>query len=252
MTDDGPRVVGAERVLTVLRELAQRSGGASLDELSQAVGGSKPTIHRALASLRKMGFARQDERGSYLLGDEFIRLAFANHEERPEYLRIQPALQALAHRFGETVHYAVLDGSSIVYRAKVDPAEGSVRLTSTIGGRNPVHSTACGKLLLSFALTSDDGVRAWARKAELVSRTPRTITDPDRFAAELALIRKRGYATEAEENETGISCLAVPVWLGSPTLPSGAVSVSALTYRTSLDSLVDAVAEIQEIVGTPR
>ncbi|WP_166356163.1 IclR family transcriptional regulator [Phytoactinopolyspora limicola] len=244
------RVVGAERVLVVLRELAGHADGATLDEVSRAVGGSKPTIHRALGALRKVGFARQDERGRYVLGDEFLRLAFAHHEQRPEHVRIRPVLQALASRFGETAHYAVLDRREIVYRAKVDPPTGAVKLTSEIGGRNPAHCTGVGKLLLSHALGSDEAVRVWVHAGgDLPRRTANTITRADAFVAELTRIRERGYAVDDEENEDGVACVAVPVWLGSPSVPSGAVSVSAIAYRTPLRTLVGAVDEIRSITG---
>ena len=81
----------------------------------------KPTVHRALAALCRAGLAGKDGRGRYLLGDEFLRMAFAHHEARPDHLRVRPILDRLTARFGETSHYAVLDGTSIVYRAKVDP-----------------------------------------------------------------------------------------------------------------------------------
>lgn len=41
-------------------------------------------------------------------------------------MRIAPVLNELAERYGETVHYAVLEGPSIVYRAKADPKVGPV------------------------------------------------------------------------------------------------------------------------------
>ncbi|WP_205856356.1 IclR family transcriptional regulator [Phytoactinopolyspora endophytica] len=247
-SDDESRVVGAERVLVVLHELAQRPDGAGLDELHRAVGGSKPTIHRALGALRRIGFASQDERGRYMLGDEFLRLAFAHHEQRPEQVRIRPVLEMLTERFGETAHYAVLAGREIVYRAKVDPSSGAVKLTSEIGGRNPAHATGVGKLLLSFDLPTDQALRDWVRAGGLPRRTTNTITTCDAFVDELARIRAQGYAVDDQENEDGVACVAVPVWLTSPSRPSGAVSVSAVAYRTPLHTLVDAVDEIRSII----
>jgi len=147
--DGDERLVGSDRVLAVLAELATHPEGAGLEELARAVDGSKPTVHRALASLRRAGFASQDGRGRYALGDDFLRLAFSYYERRPDHLRMQGILSRLVDRFGETAHYGVLDGHSVVYRSKVDPAEGAVRLTSVVGGRNPAHCTAAGKLLLS-------------------------------------------------------------------------------------------------------
>src|ERR1700712_2911091 len=87
---DADRLVGADRVLAILAELARYPDGIGLDEMARAVTSNKATVHRALASLRKAGFAPQDGRGRYVLGDEFLRLAFAHHEARPEHDRIRP------------------------------------------------------------------------------------------------------------------------------------------------------------------
>jgi DNA-binding IclR family transcriptional regulator len=183
----------------------------------------------------------------YVLGDEFLRLAFTHHEARPDHVRIHPVLEALAERYGETAHYAVLDGGTVVYRSKVDPPSGAIRLTSTVGGRNPAHCTAVGKLLLSYALPGDRAaVTAWA--GHLERRTPNTLTSADALHRELRAIRERGYAIDDQENEPGIVCVAVPAFLTSPTVPSGAVSVSAPAYRTPLARLVENVAAIRELV----
>jgi len=247
ITEQADRLVGADRVLAVLAELARHPVGIALEDMARAVGSAKPTVHRALASLRRAGFAAHDGRGHYVLGDEFLRLAFAHHELRPDHVRVQPVLQRLAERYGETAHYAVLDGAWVVYRSKVDPIEGAVRLTSTVGGRNPSHSTAVGKLLLAHALR-DDEVPAWVAEHGLERRTERTLSTVEEFRRELAAIRDRGYGVDNQENEAGIVCVAVPAFLTSPTAPSGAVSLSAPAYRTPLARLVEEVAAIRAAV----
>jgi len=246
---DEARLVGSDRVLAVLNELARYPDGVGLEELTRAVGSPKPTVHRALQSLRRAGLADQDVRGHYVLGDEVLRMAFAHHEARPDHLRIRPVLEALAAKFGETAHYAVLEGREGVYRAKVDPPAGAIRLTSTIGGRTHAHATAVGKLLLAHRLADRDDLAAWVGDAELVRRTPRTRCSVQELDDDLAGIRDVGFAVDDQENESGINCLALPVYLTSPLTPSGAVSVSALTYRTPLSALVDAVHEIRGVLG---
>ncbi|MEU4219485.1 IclR family transcriptional regulator [Actinoplanes sp. NPDC026623] len=243
-----PPLVGTDRVLAVLTELAQHAGGISLEEMTRAVGSPKPTVHRALAALCRFGFAGRDGHGRYVLGDEFLRLAFAHHEARPDHLRIAPVLSELAVRYGETAHYAVLDGDTVVYRAKVDPPSGALRLTSTVGGRNPVHSTAVGKLLLAYALSDDAAVADWIGGRVLASRTPRTLTTADALAAALRRVRIDGFAVDDQENEPGVVCLAVPVFMASPTRPSGAVSISAPASRTSLAALTAQVPAIRATV----
>ncbi len=165
LTDAEPpaeeKLVGADRVIAVLTELAEHPLGVTLDELAGKLRSSKPTVHRALATLRRAGMADMTGRGVYVLGDEFLRLAFRNLDGRPETARLQPLLEELATTFGETAHYAVLSGKDIVYRAKMDPPQGAVRLTSVVGGRNPAYRTAVGKLLLSSRLGSLDEVEEW-------------------------------------------------------------------------------------------
>ncbi len=241
--------MGADRVLAVLKELARYPQGVGLEELTKVVGSPKPTIHRALQSLRRAGLATQDERGHYLLGDEFLRIAFTHHEMRPEQVRLRPVLEQLAARFGETAHYAVLDGPEVVYRAKVDPPSGAVRLTSTVGGRNPAHATGVGKMLLACRLTTRAEVATWAAAAGLVRRTPRTLSTVDDLHRDLRAIRDRGYAIDDQESEMGINCVAFPIFLTSTSIPVGAVSVSGLTYRTPLSTLIDAVDEIGSVLG---
>ena len=243
------RLVGSDRVLAVLIELARHPSGIGLDSLARVMNSPKPTIHRNLVSLRRAGLATQDGHGHYILGDEFLRMAFAHHDARPDHVRVVGVLQALAGRFGETAHYAALEGASVVYRSKVDPPAGAIGLRSIVGGRAPAHCTAVGKLLLAQALPNRSAVEEWIAGRLLERPTDRTLTTPGALDIEFALIRELGYSVDDQENEPGVTCLAVPAYLNSPTVPSGAISVSALAYRTSLPRLVAQVATIQQLVA---
>ncbi len=167
------KLVGADRVIAVLTELADHPLGVTLDELAGTLRSSKPTVHRALATLRRAGLADMTGRGVYVLGDEYLRLAFRNLDGRPETARIQPLLEQLSAEYGETAHYAVLSGKDIVYRAKADPPQGAVRLTSVIGGRNPAYRTAVGKALLSGRLLDLATGRRTGSAPSRSSRRPR-------------------------------------------------------------------------------
>ena len=92
------KLVGADRVIAVLTELADHPLGVTLDELAGTLRSSKPTVHRALATLRRAGLADMTGRGVYVLGDEYLRLAFRNLDGRPETARVQPLLEQLAAR----------------------------------------------------------------------------------------------------------------------------------------------------------
>jgi IclR family transcriptional regulator, acetate operon repressor len=242
------RLVGADRVVAILMELADHPLGVTLDELATRLRSSRPTVHRALATLRRAGLADMQSRGVYVLGDEYLRLAFRNLDGRPDTARVQPLLRELAGIYGETSHYAVLTGSEVVYRAKTDPAEGAVRLTSVIGGRNPASRTAVGKALLSRAVRDRAGLAAVLGDGPFEPKTPNTLTTLDALLADLTASRERGYAVDDQENEVGINCVAIPIHLDGATAPTGAVSVSALSFRTPLADLVAAVPAISDAV----
>ena len=243
------RAVGADRVLMVLRELAQHHDGISLEDLSLALGEPKSSVHRALSTLRKRGFAAQDARGRYSVGDELLRLAFSVQQHRPERARIEPVLERLSALFGETAHFAVLDGTEVVYRAKVDSPGGGIRLTSVVGGRNPAHATGVGKLLLANRFREREGFDEWVAAAALVARTPATVTDPDSLWREFQEIRRLGYAVDREESERGVECAAFPVSLSASGVIDGAVSISAIAVRTPLTILIERVEEARAMLG---
>src|SRR3954469_2240449 len=181
-----PAAKGADRVLSVFKLLARYPRGASLDELADQLRSPKSSVHRALATLRRAGLAEQDRDGRYRFGMEALRLAFAYYEGLDQRVVVQPALDALVEAFGETAHYAHLDGGEVVYVAKVMRHDhDGIRLGSRVGGRNPAHCTGVGKLLLSYVLATEDAVDAYAAAPPLVARPPATLVTPADLHADL-------------------------------------------------------------------
>ncbi|MBA2481854.1 MAG: IclR family transcriptional regulator [Planctomycetes bacterium] len=243
-----PRLNGIDRVLATLTEVARHPRGVRLDELARSLSSPKSSVHRALGALRRSGFVTHDERGDYRLGLEFMRLAFDHYQGMDERALIDPLLRELSARFGETAHFAKLDGSEVVYVGIVAPG-GAIIMSSTIGGRNPAHLTAVGKALLMHALPDAAAASRFVKEhGPLQRRTPTSITEAAALARELDASRKRGYAVDREEGERGVNCLAIPVFLGPTAPPIGAVSISGLVARTPLTVLVKAVPEMKAIV----
>lgn len=245
--DVGPKA-GADRVLLILRELAAHPDGATLQQLANAVGSPKSSVHRALGALRRAELATQLERGRYTLSSEFIRMAYAHHEARSEPRVVAPCLAELAEAFGEAAHYAELEGSEVIYRAKVSPVGQSVRMSSTIGGRNPAYCTGVGKALIARRFADDDPAGLAERFGPFERRTPNTLVDPAALLADLRLTRARGYALDDQESELGINCIAFPLFLASPAVPSGAISIAALVHRAPLAALEARAEEIRAII----
>ena len=249
MAVSASRPTGSDRVLAALKELAAYPTGASLDELARALDAPKSSVHRALGVLRRAGFAEQDDRGRYRIGTELVRIAFGYYESRDDEELLRPVLVMLSERLAETAHFARLDGAEVVYLAKVEPVGLAITMTSTIGGRNPAHSTGVGKALLAYELHDLRAVRAFIEQnGPLKRRTRKTLVSARSLAAELAATRERGYALDREESESGVNCIAFPLFLDSPRRPSGAISVAAVAMRTGVDVLEARAEEIRAVI----
>lgn len=236
--DESP-VTSVDRALRILTVIGGASRGLSLDQLSGTLGIPKSSLHRILAALKYRRFVSQPEPGgSYFLGTEMLATAFRFSDMLDLRALIHPLLARLTGELNETTHMAVLDGAEVVYQDKLD-ASHSIKMSSVIGGRNPAHATGVGKALLAWTYPTDQAVQAWATVwAPLAARTRRTITSVPKLAEELALVRLQGYALDLEENETGVRCAAVPVFLGRP-VPVAAVSVTVLGTRAEADRLTE-------------
>lgn len=82
----------------------------------------------------------------------------------------------------------------------------------------------------------------------MARRTDRSLCTAAALHGDLTATRERGYGVDDQENETGVNCLALPACPNSPTVPCGAVSVSAPAYRPPLASLVGALDEIRALI----
>jgi len=83
----------------------------------------------------------------------------------------------------------------------------TIRLVVEVGSQLPCHATAAGKALL--ARQDDESVRARYLSAALPTFTKNPLTSIDRLLAELAKIRKNGWAETRQEIIDGITSFGV-------------------------------------------
>jgi DNA-binding IclR family transcriptional regulator len=115
-----------------------------------------------------------------------------------------------------------------------------------LGGRYPLHCSAPGKVLLAHA-SAEYSQRLAAEGFE--RRTENTLISAEALAEDLALVRRRGWATDNEEFGRGILCFAVPVFDHTGNVVA-AVGTSVTTVSYSLSSLIDHVGP--KIIATGR
>jgi DNA-binding IclR family transcriptional regulator len=153
-----------------------------------------------------------------------------------------PVMESIATSINETVQLASLDGLENVYLAKVDSSH-PLRLQSEVGRRLYSHATGLGKVLLAH-LAYDDLIGRLATTT-LPHFTSNTVTDPERLLEELARVRERGFAIDAEEYTPGLCCVAVPVHHSSGRVIA-AISFSLPLTRADMGLLSTALCLLAE------
>ncbi len=197
------------KALDILEAFGQDEHLLGVTELSKRLGLAKSTTFNLLATLKSRGYVEEDPATSrYSLGVKLLELSKAVRANVEIRDRASALLRELAQLSREAVYLTVLHDDHSIYIYSIE-APGRILARSAVGGRAPLHCTAVGKAKMAF-LREEDCDRV-IRRVGLPRFTPNTITDPAALKAELALIRRRGYAVDNEEHEVGIRCVAAPI-----------------------------------------
>jgi IclR family KDG regulon transcriptional repressor len=230
-----------ERMSMILEMVGQNPQGMSIRDLASGLGLPKGTIHRILSSLSYFGYIRQDpETKIYFLGLKLMELGTLLSNQLDFRKVAEPVLRGLAESIKQTAHMVILDRNEVVYVEKIETQQpaGGLKMASRVGSRNPVHSSAVGKVLLSYL--PEEGVEAFLQEKGLPRRTANTITDPASFRDHLKDVKGQGYAIDDEENELGIRCLGAPIFDGKGR-PVAAISVSGPAFQMTKKFVQDVV-----------
>jgi len=227
-------VQSVERSLDILEALAAAHPGTGIADLSQQVSLRASTVHRLLATLVLRGYARQNsQNGQYSLGPRALQLGRAFHDRSDLRAEAHPFLQQLVAASGETANLSIRDNGEAIYIDQVQSAR-VVRIFAEIGRRVPLHSTGCGKVLLAFLEPAERS--HYAAEHGLPAYTPHTITTTQELERALAEIRQRDFATDNEEQDEGVRCVAAPVRDHTSAVVA-AISLSGPVSRVTMDRI---------------
>ncbi|HEY4269554.1 MAG TPA: IclR family transcriptional regulator C-terminal domain-containing protein [Galbitalea sp.] len=220
------------RGLDVISAFSDIHPAMSLSEVATATGLARPTARRLLLTLQELGFVRQD-RSTFELTPKVLDLGYAYVSSLGLWQVARPHLEDLVKLTGESSSMAQLNGSDIVYMARVAVPK-IIALRVEIGTRFPAVVTSQGKVLLA-ALDEATLERTLATpSASRVVIAPRSIDD---VKAELATVRAQGWALADEELAPGVRSIAAPVRDGSGEVRAAA-NVTVHAAETSLEDLV--------------
>lgn len=242
MTDEGTDAAASgtfvqsfARGLGVITAFDAEHPELTLSDVARRAGLTRAAARRFLLTLETIGYVRSDGR-TFALTPRVLELGFSylSALSLPEI--VQPHLEALSREVDESVSAAVLDGTDIVYIARV-PTRRIMSVRITIGTRFPAYATSMGRVLL--AGLPDESVTAVLAASDLRSLTGRTVTDVASLADEVVRVREQGWSLVDGELEPGLRSIAVPLRARDGRVVA-ALNVSTSATRDTIEHVRDA------------
>jgi IclR family KDG regulon transcriptional repressor len=200
-----------ERTLSILELVTASQKGLSNADLSRRLEIPKSSASYILRVLEKRGYLNREDGGKYRIGLKLVSLT-SNALTNLDFREIARPIMAdflRKSRLSE-VHLAVLDNGRAVYVEKIEADNSFIKMDIWVGHRLPIHTTAIGKILV--APLSDAEVLKILEVRGMEKKTRKSITNPQKFLAELQKVREFGYAIDDEENSDNVRCVAAPVY----------------------------------------
>ncbi len=230
-----------ERALDVLLCFLDAEGELGVTEIARRLGIDKGRVHRFLSAFKAKGLVAANPRTRrYSLGFRVLELSGALTRQFDVAARAQPYLRELRDATGETAGLSVRVGDHRVSLAQVE-SEHEIRQTFPLGKPLPLHTGAAAKVLLAFLPAGEIDALLAGRLDRL---TESTITDPAQLRAELARVRRQGYALSLGERMAGSRSVSAPVWSWRGDVI--ALVVSGPAFRFTLHRATTASALVRE------
>jgi len=232
---EGPDFIEAlARGLDVIRAFGADRRRMTLTEVAAATGLARPTARRILLTLQELGYVRTAA-GGHELTPRVLELGMAYVGALSLWDMARPHLERLVAATGESSSVTRLDGSDVVYMARVAVPK-IIALRVELGTRFPAAATSQGKVLLAalpperldeaLALHSRSGIRPWVQH------------DRPAIDAMLREARARGFAVADNELAPGIRSVAVPIRDGHGEVRA-AMNVTVNSTETSTATLLE-------------
>ena len=216
------------KVLDIIDTVAE-VGTAGIRELSARTGFPPATTHRIVSTLVKRRYLKQDPvTKNYSLSLRFLELGTKVQQQFNLVSVARPHLERLMIEVKESTNLAVRDGDEIVYLDRVQNNDSMLQSFTKLGARVPLYATGVGKMFMSQ--WSDLEIEEYLLRTKRDPHTSHTLVQREDILREMARIRIHGYATDNEEMEEGVRCVAALVF-DHNRRPTAAVSVSGAATR---------------------
>lgn len=233
-------LVKAFHVLEIMADMAEP---APLRQIAKETALPKGTLFRILQTLVGLGYVNQlTDSSDYYLTSQMAYLSRNARQEDIKMLTL-PLMKALHSKFNETINLGVLEGQFVYYVAVLE-AQRPLAWRVPAGTRDTFHSTALGRAIVAQLTASHR--EALVHRANLKSRTTtRSGITRETLAALIEVVRHERVAFDLEENDDGVVCIGVPVFIDGRVVAAVSVSVPATRYTPALgEEIKQALIEV--------
>ncbi|HEX4004235.1 MAG TPA: IclR family transcriptional regulator [Candidatus Acidoferrales bacterium] len=232
------------KALRILLYMGDKGPEMGVTQLASGLGLNKTTVHRLLNAMEKFDLIERNPEGDrYRLGLKLHDLGTKAVESRTLRTEAHRFLLELSRVSRESVSLAVPGPGGVVCLDRADSRDTVIMVSTPIGSRFPAHCTAVAKAALAYL--PEDEVDAILRGARFTIYTPSTLRNLARLKENLREVTQRGYATDSQETERGLSGIAAPVW-GREGRVIAAVGMAGPTPRFRGKELAHKIALTKE------
>lgn len=232
MSKDRDFVEALARGLEVIRSFSTSHLSRSVSEVAVETGLARPTVRRILLTLEQLGYVRAAD-GMYSLAPKVLELGTAYIGAQGMWDIARPHMVELVGHTHESCSVSQLDGSDIVYTARV-PVPKIIGLSVQIGTRFPAAATSMGQVLLADLGAAElDRVLRLPSASNVIPRVKLSRRELDKVLAD---VRRRGWALSDEQLTLGIRSIAAPIRSSSGRVIA-AVNVTVHAAETSITTL---------------
>ncbi|MGP4014687.1 IclR family transcriptional regulator domain-containing protein [Saccharopolyspora sp. 5N708] len=236
--EDPDFIDSVDKAFQVMMVFSAEHPELSISQVAELTGLTRATARRLLLTFTRVGFATQQDR-RFRLTSKVMRLGYGYLSASPWWEHAESHMRSLSNSTRESSSLATLDGTEIVYLARV-PSPRSVSMTLNIGSRLPAYPTSLGRVLL--AALPDAAIDDYFREVDLKALTPQTIIDPGELREALMAVREDGFALIDGEREEGVRSVAAPVRDRDGVIAALNISVNAA--RMSAEELRERCAPL--------
>ena len=227
-------VSSLSRGLEILSSFSKTSRKMTLSEVAAETGMSRATARRFLLTLVREGYVVTDGK-MFDLTPKVLELGFSVLSTIGVWDRARPFMERLSDQTGESCTAAILDGLEVVYVAGVQ-AHNIITVGITVGSRQSAFYTANGRVLL--AAQPESHWDAIVKNAQLVPRTPHSVTNKTKFREILEDVRDKGWSLVDQELELGLLSTGIPLRYRDGDM-AGAINIAVPTVRATPEDMVE-------------